>query len=133
MTTLRVEADVSSDELLKAVSRLNTPDLERFAIDVMTLQAQRKAPSLSRSETELLLKINQGIPADVRERYDELIAKRRQEKLDFQEQSELLRLTEEVEKSETQRMAYLAELAHFRKVTLRALMSDLGLRAPDYA
>lgn len=133
MATLRIEAHMSSEELLKAVSQLNTPDLEHFASEVMTLRAQRKAPHLSGLETELLLKINQGIPTDLRDRYDALIARRRQETLDPQEQSELLRLTAEVEQLETQRMAHLAELARLRKVTLRALMDDLGIQAPDYA
>jgi hypothetical protein len=133
MATFRVEAQVSSDDLLKAVNQLSTPELERFVSDVITLQAQRKAPHLSESETDLLLKINQGIPADIRERYDELIAKRRQESLDPEEQVELLHLTEEVEKLETQRVEYLAELARLRKTTLTALLTDLGIQAPGHA
>jgi hypothetical protein len=133
MATFRVEAQVSSDDLLKAVNQLSTPELERFVSDVITLQAQRKAPHLSESETDLLLKINQGIPADIRERYDELIAKRRQESLDPEEHVELLHLTEEVEKLETQRVEYLAELARLRKTTLTALLTDLGIQAPGHA
>lgn len=133
MTTFRIEAQVSSDELLRAVSQLNLPDLERFVTDVITLQAQKKAPSITQSEADLLLKINQGIPDTLRERYDYLILRRKQEALTPAEQIEILRLGEQVEKLETQRIEYLAELARFRKVTLVGLMKDLGIRTPTYA
>ena len=133
MTTFRIEAQVSSDELLRAVSQLNLPDLERFVTEVITLQAQRKAPSITQSEADLLLKINQGIPDTLRERYDDLIRRRKQEALTPAEQIEILRLGEQVEKLETQRIEYLAELARFRKVTLVGLMKNLGIRTPTYA
>lgn len=75
MVTVRVESLVSSDELLKAVGQLNLSELERFTSQVIALQAQRKAPALQHSEAELLLKINQGFPKELRERYNELIEK----------------------------------------------------------
>lgn len=133
MTTPRVESLVSPDELLKAVGQLNMPELERFTSQVIALQAQRKASALPHSETELLLKINQGLPINLRERYNELIEKRRLETLSTKEHSELLRLTREVEKIESQRTEHLAQLAKIRKTTLSDLMKTLGLRTPDYA
>lgn len=133
MTTPRVESLVSPDELLKAVGQLNMSELERFTSQVIALQAQRKASALPHSETELLLKINQGLPINLRERYNELIEKRRLETLSTKEHSELLRLTREVEKIESQRTEHLAQLAKIRKTTLSDLMKTLGLRTPDYA
>ena len=132
MTTIRVEAQLSTEELLKAVGQLSLPDLERFVGQVIVLQAQRKAPSLPQTEAELLLKINQGIPADIQHRYNELIAKRKAETLTPEEHSELLRLTEQVEKLEAQRVEYLAELARLRRTSLTALMASLGIRTPTY-
>lgn len=133
MTTLRVESLVSSDELLKAAGQLNLSELERFTSQVIALQAQRKASALPHSEAELLLKINQGLPAELHERYNELIEKRRYETLTSKEHGELLRLTREVEKLEAQRAEHLAQLAKVRKTTLSDLMNTLGLRTPDYA
>lgn len=133
MTTLQVESLVSSDELLKAVGQLNLSELERFTSQVIALQAQRKAPALPHSEAELLLKINQGLSPDLRERYDQLIEKRRSETLSSREHDELLRLTREMEKLEAQRAEHLAQLAKVRKTTLSDLMNTLGLRTPDYA
>ncbi|MBI3922993.1 MAG: STAS/SEC14 domain-containing protein [Armatimonadetes bacterium] len=130
---MRREAQVSSDELLQAVRQLSLSELERFVSEVMTLQAQRKAPSLPQVEAELLLRINQGLPTEVRERYNRLIAKRRSETLTPEEHAELLRLGEQVETLEAQRVERLAELAQLRKTTLPALMQSLGIRTPEYA
>lgn len=133
MTTFRVEAQVSSDELLKAVGQLSPTDLERFVSDVISLQAQRKAPSVPYAEAELLLKINQGVPASIRDRYQALIAKRQSETLNAEEHGELLRLTDQVEQLEAQRVEYLAELARLRRTTLTALIQTLGISAPTHA
>ncbi len=132
MPTVQVEAQLSFDELLEAVGQLSSSELEQFVHRVIALQARRKAPSLPQAEVELLLRINRGIPPDIQERYDELIAKRRAETLTPDEYSELLRLGDEVEKLEAKRVEYLAELARLRKTSLTALMEDLGISAPPY-
>ena len=132
MPTVQVEAQLSFDELLKAVEQLSLPELEQFVLQVIALQARRKAPSLPQDEAKLLLKINQGVPPDIQKRYDELIAKRRAETLTPDEHSELLRLTDQVEETEAKRMEYMAELARLRKTSLTALMKDLGIRPPAY-
>ncbi|MBS1253352.1 MAG: hypothetical protein MAG451_02401 [Anaerolineales bacterium] len=132
MPTVQVEAQLSSDELLEAVGQLSLSELEQFVHRVIALQARRKAPSLPQAEVELLLRINRGIPPDIQERYDELIAKRRAETLTPDEYSELLRLGDEVEKLEARRVEYLAELARLRKTSLTALMEDLGISAPPH-
>ncbi len=133
MPTLSTQAQVSYNELLKAVGQLNPPDLERFVAEALRLQAAQKAPSLSKSESELLMKINQQIPAAMSQRYAELISKRRAETLTSDEYAELLAVGERIEQLETQRMEALAELARLRKTTLTALMKNLGIRTPDYA
>ncbi len=133
MTTVQVAAQVSTDELLKAVSQLSQPELEQFASRVIALEAQRKAPSLPRAEAELLLKINRGVPPEVQRRYDELIIKRRAESLTPDEYDELLRLTDQVEDSEARRLEHLAELARLRKTSLPALMKTWSIRTPAYA
>ena len=45
MTTFQIEAQVSSDKLLKAVGQLSPSDLAQFVSEVIALQAQRKAAS----------------------------------------------------------------------------------------
>ncbi len=133
MPVIQVEAQVPTAELLKAVGQLSQPDLEQFVSQVIALRAKRNAPSLPRVESELLLKINEGVPPDIQKRYNELIAKRQAEILTPGEYEELLRLTQQVEKLEVRRVEYLAELARLRGTSLTALMENLGIRPPAYA
>lgn len=133
MSTVQVQTELSFDELLKAVQQLSSSDLEELMSQVVALQAQRKASSLPKAETDLLLKINQGLPAHRQQRFNELVAKRQAETLTPEEYQELLQLTDDIETSDAQRVYYLTELARLRGVSLTALMKDLGIRPPAYA
>jgi hypothetical protein len=121
---------MSREELLKAVEQLKPPDLERFVSEVIALRAHRQARGLTPSETELLLRINQGLPPELRQRWDELRDKREADKLTHQEYQELLRLTGLVEDLQAKRVKFMVELAQIRKKSLPELMQDLGLQAP---
>ena len=133
MPAIPIEAQMTTGQLLKAVERMPQPELDRFVERVVALRASLRAPRLSQAESELLAKINEGVPAGLQSRYDELIAKRRGATLTPGEHDELLRLTEQVEALDARRVEYLAELARSRKTTLRALMRDLGIQPPPYA
>ena len=133
MPVVQVEAQLPTDELLRAAGQLNQPDLEQFVSQVIALRAKRQAPSLPRVESELLLKINAEVPSAIQTRYNELIAKRQAETLTPDEYKELLQLTQQVEKLEVRRVEYLAELARLRRTSLTALMEKLGIRPPAYA
>jgi hypothetical protein len=128
MTTVHVEVQMSSEELLKAVKQLDTSDLESFVSEVIALKAQRKAPAMAQTEANLLLAINHGIPAVLKKRYSELIAKRVEETLTSAEKDELLRLGEQVEQVEAKRIEDLAQLAILRQMSLTALMRDLDIQ-----
>jgi hypothetical protein len=92
--------------------------------------AQRQAPRLCQSEAELLAKINQGLPPDLRQRRDRLIAKRDDETLTPEDHAKLPRLTEPAERLQANRVEYLIALAQLRKKSLAQVMDDLGLRTP---
>lgn len=127
MSSVKVEVQLSSEELLKAVEQLNLSELEQFVAQVIILQAQRKATGLPQTEAELLIKINQGIPANIQIDYAELMAKREDETLTDDEYQKLLQLTEEIEQMQVRRIQDLAELARLRGVSLTALMENLGI------
>ena len=127
MTVIKIEAQVPSDELIKAVEQLDAPELERFIAQVIALQARRKAPALPRPEAELLQRINRGIPPDVQRRYGELIARRQAGRLAPEEHRELLRLTDQIEQFDAERVEHLAALAQLRGIPLAQLLNDLGL------
>ena len=131
-TTMKVELQLSSDDLLKAVEQLSQADLKQFISQVIALQAQRTAPSLMQQESELLLKINQVISVEIQNYYNDLIAKRDTETLTDEEHRELLSLTEQIEKQQAQRIEYLVELANLRGISLNALMESLGIQTQVY-
>jgi hypothetical protein len=132
MANIQVEVKLSSEDLLKAVSQLSSTDLEKFVAQVLELRAQRKAAHLSRAETELLLKINQGISWETQQNYAALISKRQAELLTLEEQRELLTITEQIEKLEAQRVEALAELAKLKGISLINLMNELGIQPATY-
>ena len=132
MANVQVTAQLTTDDLLQAVKQLSPSELQGFVRQIISLQAHRKAPGLSKLESELLLKINQGVSTDIQERYDELIAKRKTETITPDEYDELLRLTDKVEELDAKRVEYLKELACIRQTSLTKLMEELHIKTPAY-
>ena len=128
MPKFSIEIQLSSAELLEAVEQLSLPELEEFASQIIALKAKRCTPTLPEEETELLTKINQSIPSETKNYYQQLIAKRDTETLTDTEYNELLKIGEQIEKFEAKRLEYLAKLANIRKVTLVELMDNLGIK-----
>jgi hypothetical protein len=133
MPTIEVRSQVSLDELLNGVAQLDMPELEHFVSQVLTLRARRIAPCLPKEEAGLLEKINKGLSSEAQQRYDDLTAKRQAETLTSEEHQELLTLIDHIERADAERAQTLTDLARLRKVSVTTLMSDLGLRPPDYA
>ena len=67
--TSQIEIDL--DEVLKSVAQLEPDELEQVVNQFIALQAQRRAASLSSAETDLLQRINQGLPLTLRSRLRE--------------------------------------------------------------
>jgi hypothetical protein len=132
MPTVQVQAELSPEDLLRAVAQLDPPELDQFVSRVVALRAQRQAPGLTASESRLLLTINQGLPADLQQRYADLVARRRAGRLTPSDHQELLGLTGQVERLEAERAQALVELARLRQVPLDALLKELGLPAATY-
>jgi hypothetical protein len=125
-------APLTADEVFRAIQRLDLRDLERIATRILRLRAERSAPSLPPAETNLLRRINEGLPEKDAFRYHELMDKRRAGSLSPEEHQELLRLTDAAEAIQARRIQDLAELARLRGTSLSALVEELGLKpAPD--
>ena len=129
--TSQIEIDL--DEVLQGLARLGTKELDQFVEKVIALQAQRRAPSLPKNETELLQQINRGLPADIRQRHDALNAKLHDETITPQEHEELLTLIDRIELADAERMQRLVALAQIRGVSVDTLMEQLGIRRTTYA
>lgn len=130
MPTINIQADVSVAVLENAVAQLQETELRQFTAHVLALQAKRMAPSVTEEEATLLLRINSPLPADVQQRFDELIVKRDAETLSTEEHVELLQLTQQVEAFAVARLEALTALATLRGMTLPELMNKLEIPPP---
>ena len=115
------------------MSHLSLPELEQVFNHILALQAERKAPHLSASESTLLLRINQGLPPELRDRIAVLRAKREDDSITDAEYDELTRLADKAEELHAERMAALSELAKLRGIRLPVLMDQLGIHFPENA
>ncbi len=131
MPTIQLQAEVSREALLDAVEQLSPAELDQFVAEVLKLRSKHGPARLGAIESELILRINRGLPEALRDRYTKLIDRRRDESLTPEEHQELLRLTAEEERLEGDRLSALAELARIRGVPLRTLMDDLAIPAPS--
>lgn len=129
MATSSQAISLTPEQLLAAVDQLDPADLKPYVSRIIARAAQRIAPSLSEPETVLLQKINRGLSPTTDRRYRELVAKRRAETLSSEEHTELLEMTDEVEKWQAERVRLLIELAAIRGRSLSELMVDLGIEA----
>ena len=77
-----------------------------------------------------IVQINQGLPAQIQRRFDELVAKRQAKTITLEEMEELIQITDQIEQRDAQRLAALVELARLRGTTLDALMATLGIPPP---
>ncbi len=123
---------MSLDELIKAANQLNKTDLDRLIQQVVALRTQRKAHVLPAEEAQLLDKINQGVPAELRSQYQALRAKREAETLSETEYSTLIELSKQIEQFSANRLEALVKLAQFRQVSLTELMERLGIQPVSY-
>jgi hypothetical protein len=119
-------------DLLEATGRLGPSELREFVAGALAIRARREAPLASIAESELLCRINQGLPESLARRLEELIDRRGEESLTPEEHAELLRLGDEVELREASRLNALVDLAAVRRISLPDLMRDLGLAAPSH-
>lgn len=122
----------STEQILSAVAQLSLPELEKVFDQVLTLQAKRKANHLSAEESNLLFRINRGLPPELRNSISALQAKRENGSISDSEYQELTQLTDQSEELHAERVAALAELAKLRGASLPVLMEQLGIHFPEY-
>ena len=87
---------------------------------------------LSAKETRLLLAINEGVSAELRGRVASLIEKRNHRLLTGAESHELTQLADKVERRGVKRLEALSRLAELRGVSLRELMTSLGIASDNH-
>ena len=112
MATVQFKSEISIklDQLLTGVAQLNTPDLEQLLMQVQKVLAQRQNPSLPALKIELLQKINQALPEEIQQKYNDLNAKMRSKTITPDEHQDLLKLIDVVEQADGDRLQNLIQL-----------------------
>ncbi len=133
MSAATQETAFSPEALLQEVSQFSDAALDKFFDQILLLRAERRAPHLSKLETELLLKINTPLAEQIWKRYAKLYAKMRADSISKTEYAELLQLIDAVEMDNAERIGHLVALANLRGTTLKALMDALGIGPRSHA
>ncbi len=118
--------------IYQSLTALNVLELDNVMQQIITLRRKKLPSVLSQSETELLRKINAGVPFEIQKRFDNLIKKRISETLNDEEYQELIELTAYMENHGVQRLEHLIELAKLRNVTLDEIIEQLQIKPRLY-
>lgn len=123
-------------ELIKSIADTQNEQLLTDIQDILNTKGRKnltskKQNALTRRESELLLKINEGLPESVQNRYTALLSKSAQEMLTEREQEELVLLIPEIEKKSAERLEYLIQLATIWNISLDETMARLGIHTPS--
>ncbi len=118
---------LNPEQILEQMGQLALSDLEQVMNKGYYLLAEKKAPHLSKRETELFREINDSFDEVFWHRYKELREKLEDETMTPTENEEFLKMNEEVEAKNVIRLRSVAELAQLRQMSIPDLMNQLGL------
>ncbi|MEZ4887776.1 MAG: hypothetical protein R3E32_23805 [Chitinophagales bacterium] len=119
-------AEIQNEDLLG--------DLQSFlAAKKREYKTSQPIHSLSKKESKLLIKINEGLPNSLQSKYVELNQKLVEEKLTPIEHQELLQLIPHVEAKQVERLSYLIQLAQLWETTVDEVMNRLEINTPPVA
>ena len=120
---IKTIADIQNESLLER--------LQNYLRMVSFYQGSDKGEyTLYQRETELLTKINEGLPEPQQIRYTELMQKSLQKQLSETEHKELLSLISLMENQHVERLRHLVELATLWHCSVDEVMEKLGIQAP---
>jgi hypothetical protein len=117
-------------DLLAAVKQMAPEEFDAFIEKAFAIRRSTRAARLSAEETKLIEFINCGLPVPLSKRYAELSSLRKATQLSERQHEELLRLTHEAETCDAERAAALLKLSKLRRVPVRTLMKQMGIRTP---
>lgn len=131
--TLTIELKPELEARLQAEAAKTGIDTGACIVNALEERLQHKVrrrlpPQRSQEESELLQKINQGLPEEAWQEYHALIEERRAETLTPEEHNRLIALSDTIEEAHAERMANVAELALRRGVSLKSLLRSLWIK-----
>ncbi|MEM6319477.1 MAG: hypothetical protein AAF960_17530 [Bacteroidota bacterium] len=129
MAEIEVQSNIKLGlkDILKAISKLETKDIERFIKEVSNLLAQKKEKEdKEKVESNLIQQIRSVYPSKLNERYQALRIKLDSEPLSEKEQAELIELTNQFELLDAQRLRYLLQLSQLRSQPLNVVLKEFS-------
>ncbi len=116
-------------DLLNSISDIEDTSI---LLELQTfLQQKLQQPKTNKEqETELLLKINDGLTPEAQERYIKLSQKSVNQTLNKVEHQEFLQLIEQTEKKAVYRLKHLIELSKLWNTTVDVTMNRLQISTP---
>ncbi len=127
--------EATKSELIQMIENVqNETVLERLNTYVRNItQVEKKDnPSvLTKIETELLRKINEGLPSEVWERFTILDKKQRGKGITVEEKEELFQLIDTMEMKDAERLERLIKLADVWQMSVAEVMDKLGIKPPE--
>lgn len=121
------EPAVSPEALLQEASQFSDAALDKLFGQIALLHAERRAPHLSRQETELLELINYRRPPEAQARFEFLLKRMRSARITRKEHAELLTMTDQSEQFAADRVQAVMDLAALRGLTFDEMWKQLGL------
>ncbi len=117
-------------DILKAISTLETKDIEVFLKEVTGILAQKKEKeSKNTDESTLIKQIKSAYPIKLNKRFQFLRSKLTTQQLSEKEQKELIDLTNRFEALDAQRLQYLMQLAQLRGTSLNDIIKEFSPNA----
>ena len=133
MRTEVTSEKATPSKILDEMGRLTVRQLERVIEKAALLRLQKRKRVMPLRESDLLQKIGRGLSQEKNLRLQQLEQKLRDEVITRNEHSELLRLTNELERLASQRLKALRDLAVLRRTSVAKLMQEMGLTDAGYA
>lgn len=134
--SITIQLSPELEERLRKSASEAGMDIDQYVIEILKGKVQpgaSKKLSSEEKERSLLQKINLGIPVSTWKRYNYLKSLRDNEQLDPEEHTELIRISDQIEEANAERMKSLIELSKLKQVPLKDLMSSLGIKAGSNA
>lgn len=133
---MTLKLDIASDLEQRILEEARRHGLDATSFVLALLREKFEAATRDPRElqnAELLEEINRGFHPQLWHRYSQLIGKRDDGSLSPEEHEELLALSDQMELAQARRLELLSELASRRKITLRQMMDELGIRPLAHA
>ncbi len=133
--TISVDLKPETEKWLREEAVRRGKDAAQLAAETIEEKRKRESefrtalpPRLGAIESDLLRKINEGLPEATWNQYRNLIRKQRAETLNLAEREELLSVGNLIEQTHVTMLEYVAELAWLTRVPFKQMMNELGIK-----